>query len=115
MDNVSENITDLNIKFDSDVYSLQAIKNAAYDYSGNVWISIKISNKKVLVSVKPKESSFIADSFRFDFINHVLDHQVRIDTGKEFKVIREMIVAQAFEPCENLNLITEKLIDDQQE
>ncbi len=37
-----------------------------------------------------------------DFIRHALDHQIRLDVGKDYKLIREMIVAQAFEPVDNL-------------
>ena len=40
-------------------------------------------------------------------MNNLLDHQVRLEVSQEFKIIREMIVAQAFEPCDNLKDIVD--------
>lgn len=102
----------IQIEFDSNVYSLQAVKNAAYDYNAKAWFHIRLNEKgKIIVSVTPK--SEISETLQSDFINHVLDHQVRIDVSGEFKIIREMIVAQAFEPCDNLKEIVETLIHEQ--
>lgn len=104
--------TDFSVELDSHIYSIQAIKNAAYDYSGRAWITIEEiqDTHAVLVSLKLKPTQHENESIEADFKNHVLDHQVRIDVGMEFKIIREMIVAQAFEPCGNLDEVVEKLI-----
>ena len=102
------------IELDREIYSLSAIKKAAYDFSKIAWIVIKeSSNHSILVEFKIINDTKCEKTFRQEFLNHVLDHQVRIDVTEEFKIIREMIVAQAFEPCENLAEIVEKLIHEE--
>lgn len=105
---------DLSIVLDCNFYSIQAVKNAAYDFTDRVWIHLETKeNNDLSISIKPKNPESSTHLLKFDFINHVLDHQIRIDVGKKFKTIREMIVAQAFEPCENLDEITEHLLNEQ--
>ncbi len=95
------------------VYSLQAIKNTGYDFSGEAWIDIRLGETNINVVMRPKENSAIdITELKQKFLNSLLDHQVRIDTAKEFKTIREMIVAQAFEPCDNLDEVVEHMIND---
>jgi len=99
------------MQFDSDVYSLKAVKNAAFDYRDKAGFQIEtMPSGKILVCITPKvkEPDFI-ESLETDFKNHVLDHQVRIEVSAEFKPIREMIIAQAFEPCDNLEEIIHTL------
>jgi His-Xaa-Ser system protein HxsD len=98
---------------DKSIYSLQAIKNASYDYSDKAWIKIDtMSNSRILVSLIAKNENISKETFINEFLNHVLDHQVRLDVSKETRVICEMIVAQAFEPCDNLDEIVTILTND---
>jgi His-Xaa-Ser system protein HxsD len=90
------------IKFDPAVYSLQAIKNAAYDFTSKAFIEIETAHNGFITANIRAKSEQASDSIADEFKNQVLDHQIRIDTNKEYKTIREMIVAQAFEPCDNL-------------
>lgn len=110
------NEKELSIELDGNIYSIQAAKNAAYDYTGRAWIHLETKeNNVIVISIKPKNPEDSFSTLKSDFMNHVLDHQVRIDVGREFKTIREMIVAQAFEPCENLDEITEHLLNEQKQ
>ena len=95
------------LEFDPGIYSIKAIKNATYDYTDKAWIKIKSkSNEKILVYIRPKLHDLKdINSLIMDFENHVLDHQIRLEVSNDFKVVREMIVAQAFEPCDNLKEI----------
>lgn len=109
-----DNSYDTNIlilEFDSNIYSIKAIKNAAYDYLDKATFQIKANTPdKITVSINPRPKDYnLSDSLMADFKNHVLDHQVRIEVGEDFKNIREMIVAQAFEPCDNLQELVEAL------
>ena len=101
----------LTLEFDSKVYSLKAIKNAAYDYTNKATIQIETSDpNKIVVYMTPKSSnSKIIKALILDFKNHILDHQIRIELNAEFKVIREMIVAQAFQPVDNLQEIIDTI------
>lgn len=91
------------LSLDSRVYSLQAVKNAAYDFTGKAHFVISANHSKMEVAVSLKEPAE-PDTIQ-DFLNHVLDHQVRVDLAKEFGLLREIIVAQAFDPRENLRKI----------
>jgi His-Xaa-Ser system protein HxsD len=103
----------INILFDTKIYSLRSIKNACYDFSGECFFKLDIAEENgANVKLKTKDPNI-----KFDlncFLNCVLDHQVRIDTENEFKTIREMIVAQAFQPCENLEEIVSLLVNDEE-
>lgn len=101
----------LRMEFDPSVYCLKAIKNAAFDSRNKAGFHIETGpSGKILVWItfKVKEPDSIK-SLELDFKNDVLDHQIRIEVGDEFKLIREMIVAQAFEPCDNLEEIIDTL------
>jgi His-Xaa-Ser system protein HxsD len=69
-------------------------------------------NSRILVSLIAKNENISKETFINEFLNHVLDHQVRLDVSKETRVICEMIVAQAFEPCDNLDEIVTILTND---
>lgn len=100
------------IEIDSSIFSLQAVKNTCYDFSGEYWIEINTNDDYFYVFLKQKSENFLSDNLertKDNFLNSLIDHQTRIDTAKEFKTIREMIVAQAFEPCENINEVVEYL------
>lgn len=103
---------DFEIHFDKDIYSLQAVKRTAYDYSSRLWILIQEKNNQLIVYLKSKKPIDSQQQIKLDFINHALDHQVRIDTENDFKAVRQMIVAQAFEPCENLEEIVNQIVDE---
>ena len=101
------------VEFDDTIYSEQAVKKACYDYSNEFVFSIYKEQRKIVVKLQPL-ASYAEDSDKLNrFINHVLDHQVRVDTAKEFKTIREMIVAQAFEPCENIDEVVSQIIQNE--
>ena len=110
------NEKEISIELDGNIYSIQAAKNAAYDYTARAWFHLETKENNVIaISIKPKYPEDSFSTLKSDFMNHVLDHQIRIDLGKEFKAIREMIVAQAFEPCENLDEITELLVNEKKQ
>lgn len=108
----NERIAEIRISFDPVIYSIQAIRNSAYDFTDRAWIFIEETNEnKIYVSLKLKNLDTPLGLIKDNFINNVLDHQVRVSVENEFKAIREMIVAQAFEPCANLNDVLNNLID----
>jgi His-Xaa-Ser system protein HxsD len=60
-------------------------------------------HNKVIVYVRNKDQSKDnLEKLASDFSDCVLDHQVRFLVNKEFKLIREIIVAQAFQPCDDI-------------
>ncbi len=95
------------LEFPRDAYSSEAIMNAAYDCTDRAVVKIEsITPEKISVVIKPKESQAFPPGKLADwFTANVLDHQVQINIGRDTRRIREMIIAQAFEPCDNLEEI----------
>jgi His-Xaa-Ser system protein HxsD len=88
------------------IYSLKAIKNAAYEFLNTAFITIsEVSSDEIAINFSLKLTSEDLPSLVNKFKNSALDHQLRIDTENDYKVIREIIVAQAFEPCDNIKEI----------
>jgi len=96
------------LELDSNIYSKDAIKLAIYDYSDNYYFKLtKDSTKyKIIITPKRNEDSFI-DNLIAKFEQTVLDYDIRLKIEKDFKVLREIILAQAFAPCDNLEEILE--------
>jgi len=90
------------IEFDLFAYSIQAIRRACHEVSDSVSLEINvIDERRAVVSVA---DGMIPDRFR----GAVLDHQIRLDTEAQFRTVRELILAQAFAPCDNLAEIVER-------
>ena len=90
--------------YDMRVTSLVAIRRAAFDIAGDCDTHISLISEYVArIEFKPKnESGLVTGALMADFSRKVLDHQIRSEVFEDYRVIREMIVAQAFEPCENI-------------
>lgn len=88
---------------DQKLFSDIAIKRAAYDLSDVATFNLNGGNNgNFLVEIMPIESSE-SDEILRKFRTHVLDHQLRIEINNECRGIREVILAQAFSPCGNLD------------
>lgn len=111
MNESSDSANPLVLNLDTSIYSLPAIMNAAYDYGEKATIKVeKLSEERILVSLVPKSGHYSSSATLADeFKNLLIDHQVRVMVSRDYQVIREIIVAQAFQPCENLKDIIELL------
>lgn len=97
----------IKLRIDPRIYSLSAVKKAIYDFTDRAFIEITIeSDNAIGLSVRLKELS--TPNTIQELLNHILDHQVRIDLEAEFGSLRDIIAAQAFTPCSSLEL--EKLL-----
>jgi His-Xaa-Ser system protein HxsD len=93
----------MDLEFDSKVITINALKNAAYSFLGNYEFNFKTNGTNIQVSIAPLKGGSIQPDISSIFRNAALDHQIRIEVEQEYRVIREMIVAQAFEPCDNVD------------
>jgi His-Xaa-Ser system protein HxsD len=109
MSEPSESTNSFTFYLDTAIYSLPAIMNAAYDFTEKATIDVaELSDHRVRVSLAPKlQGSPLTPTFVDEFRNLIVDHQVRVTVSQDCKVIRDIIVAQAFQPCENV----EEVID----
>jgi His-Xaa-Ser system protein HxsD len=97
------------LSINTKIYSLEAIRRTCFDLIGQVICGIVQKDENTAVVTIPASLQVdilgLADKFK----TALLDHQIRIDTEKSFKTIRELIVAQAFAPCESLDEIIKEL------
>jgi His-Xaa-Ser system protein HxsD len=90
-----------NITIDGSLYNLEAINAACYAFTDNYHILItRKSNTSVTVifEIKSKDSRRVICEDIKEFINAVIDHQVRLQLDLTNGKIRDLIVAHAFSP-----------------
>lgn len=85
----------MEIKLDTKVYSLDAIKRAIYLFAPQAIISPK-NNRYVYITT---DYDIDEDMLR----QNLLDIQLQLDLEKEFLPIRNMLVAQALEPYQEID------------
>lgn len=102
LDFISEiNQSQANITIDISIYDIEAIHAASYAFID--WYHILIEPKTdksaiVLFEAKDKTRNLTEDIK--DFINSLIDHQVRLQLEKTNGKIRDLIVAHAFSPLD---------------
>lgn len=99
------------IDFDSGIYSTRAVKRAAYELSNSTSVEIKFKENRTISAIISLSHQDVTDSEKFirEFRDMVSDHQIRLDVEEDYRVIRQIIVAQAFQPCDNLKEIIDTL------
>ena len=92
-----------NIIIDSSLYDLEAINAASYPFTNNYHI---IATRKdetsvtVIFELKNKASQRDIPEDIKEFVNTVIDHQVRLQLDRANGRIRDLIVAHAFSPLD---------------
>jgi len=99
------------LDFDTRIFSLTAVKRAAYEFGEKceiIFSEIIDGQFKLTITFEHLESTEKKALIKM-FRQSVLDNQVRIDVEKDYGAIRRLIVAQAFHPCDNLTEIIDAL------
>jgi His-Xaa-Ser system protein HxsD len=100
------NVIDLdhaNIIIDSSLYKIEAINAASYAFTSNYHI---LATRKddtsvtVIFELKNKASRRNISEDIKEFINTIIDHQVRLQLDRANGKIRDLIVAHAFSPLD---------------
>ena len=99
------------IDFDQHIYTLKAIKRAGSDFSNRADISIESISQNVIRVIfhSNKDKSLKHSTIEAEFRQLVSDHQVNLEVEEDFKAIRQIIIAQAFFPCDNLDKVVNEL------
>jgi His-Xaa-Ser system protein HxsD len=84
------------LTFDATVYSLNAIKKAAYKFGGHFYALIEQHDRVTEVRLRPKESCDSPDTLAGEFCNEVLDQELRETIAEQTAGIRDLLLAQAF-------------------
>lgn len=91
------------IKVSSEIYSKEAVSSTCYKYLKDYFIN-QLNNEQekcIEVTLESKNSAEISDIVGKQFMNNLIDQQVRENVNKEFSHIRDLIVEQAFKPVNN--------------
>lgn len=78
------------------LYENEAILNASYKFTDKCFINIEPKDSVVEVFFQPKDESLDLEMIALEFGNELIDQQVRLITGREFKIIREELLKKAF-------------------
>jgi len=84
------------LKIDSKIYEQQAILNASYKFTDKCFINIELVGQYFEVYFQSQNSNVDLELIALNFGNELIDQQIRLDSGKEFKVIREELVKKTF-------------------
>lgn len=89
---------EVNIVFDGSVYSINAIKKAAYRKMQHFGINVAIQDGQVLCSLSFKDSLSKAqiDEYLNDFKREVLDQDLRESIKTETELVRNLILSHTF-------------------
>jgi His-Xaa-Ser system protein HxsD len=92
-----------NIIIDSSLYDMEAINAACYAFTNNYHILVTRKDGTfvtVIFELKNKVSRRNIPEDIKDFINTVIDHQVRLQLDRANGKIRDLIVKHAFSPID---------------
>src|SRR5664279_2701258 len=84
------------VRFDRNVYSVSAVKKAAYKSGGMFHILIEEDGGSVVVSLRPSASNTDPDEAVGKFLTEALDQQLREEIAAETNGVRDLLLAHAF-------------------
>jgi His-Xaa-Ser system protein HxsD len=84
------------LKIPTDIYEKEAALNASYKFTNKCYINIEVFENIIEVLFQAKEDNNSLKEIALEFGNELIDQQIRLNTGREYKVIREELVKKAF-------------------
>ena len=84
------------IKVSNKVYENNAVLNASFKYGKDCFIHIESIGSFYEIMFEIKNIDVNLKMIANNFENEIIDHQIRINTEREYKTIREDIIKKAF-------------------
>ncbi|MBP3193479.1 His-Xaa-Ser system protein HxsD [Natronogracilivirga saccharolytica] len=84
------------INVDKNVFEITSIIHSSYIFTDRCYISINTNESGIEVCLKKKDKNINLDTIAREFNNEVIDQQIRLTTGREYKEIRKQLVKKAF-------------------
>jgi His-Xaa-Ser system protein HxsD len=86
------------ISFDSRVFSVEAVKNAAYRLAREIDSEIRVEGNEIVCSVRMRKETIHQDmdGVLEHFRREVIDHDLRIRIRENTEATRNLILAHAF-------------------
>lgn len=88
-------------KVNKELYSKDAILETGYKFTNNYYFEIKSQDKNYLIELKPKTLRINIKNIKEDFLNELIDQQLRFNLNQKNHLLREMIIKKAFFPFLN--------------
>lgn len=90
--------------FCNKLYEKEVLFSAAYNFTADYVVQLEEQDRnfKVIFSSKKIADISIPQEDLFEFVNQVLDEQLRLQLERKTAKLREIIVEHAFRPLENL-------------
>jgi His-Xaa-Ser system protein HxsD len=92
----------LNIEIDKNVYDKEAVLAALHRYSDKYFVTLDSSKAQCyLACLEQKDNSKqLSDNLAKEFLNEVLEQQMRINVERDCGKTRDLIVEKAFSPLD---------------
>lgn len=84
------------LKIDCNIYEKEALLQATYKFTDRCYINIESVDNDFEVYFQSKNQSENIEQIALEFGNVIIDQQIRLQIGREFKEIREKLVQRAF-------------------
>jgi His-Xaa-Ser system protein HxsD len=86
---------------DLSVYCRDAILNTAYLFTDKYYVDVKTADEKTAtVQMTPKDPAARREGAAQEFMNELIDQQLRVRLRRETAEIHRMIIAEAFAPLD---------------
>jgi His-Xaa-Ser system protein HxsD len=84
------------LALDPTIYAVDAVLRAAYKFSDKASWLLDRQNDQIFVFVIGKKADADVEPIVSEFMNELLDQQLRVRLEQQFGTIRDLIVAEAF-------------------
>lgn len=88
-------------KVNKEFYSKDAILETGYKFTNNYYFEIKSQDKNYLIKLRQKIPCVDIKNIKEDFLNELIDQQLRFNLNQKTHLLREMIIKKAFFPFFN--------------
>jgi His-Xaa-Ser system protein HxsD len=93
------------VYINTELYSLEALFRVCYSFTDKCYLFLEQAEDPAIIKVRfaKKDSTCDLSAIAGEFSNELIDQKLRLDIAAETKVIRELIVAQAFTEADLLD------------
>lgn len=85
------------LKINTALYTEDVVFRTCYDFTDRCHILLdRLEGGYVIVELRKRDDTTPLGGFAGDFSNQLVNHRVRADVARETKLVRELIVSQAF-------------------
>lgn len=101
----------ISIKYPKTIYTPESILMAAATMSNYGSLVLEDKESYFLAKISIDQNQISKDNYTHKFNEIINDFQLRTSLAERTAIIRQMIIAQAFAPCDNLLEIVESYIE----